>query len=83
VTTVFLLQTRAMVTSSSGGSPMMVRAPIGAVDHSKSPRILGLAWEVAHRCGGELGWRLGLGRDFTNSRIANALYIGENGLSHR
>jgi hypothetical protein len=47
------------------------------VDLREASEMVGLARDVAHRRGGELGWRLGLGQDFMKSRITDALFIGE------
>jgi hypothetical protein len=44
-----------MVTGSSGGSPMTGRALTEAVDLGEAFRMVGLAREVAHWHGGELG----------------------------
>jgi hypothetical protein len=57
---------------SSGGPPTMRRAPAEAVDFREASGMVGSAREAAHRQGGKLGRRLGLGQDFMKSRIANA-----------
>jgi hypothetical protein len=53
------------------------------VDLREASEMVGLARDVAHRCGSELGRRLGLGQDFMKSRITDALFIGGNDLRRR
>jgi hypothetical protein len=53
------------------------------VDLREASRMVGLARDVAHRRGGELGRRLGLGQDFMKLRITDALFIGGNDLRRR
>jgi hypothetical protein len=64
------------VTDSSGGSPTTGRAMTGVVDLRDAFRMVGSAWEAAHRRGGELGRWLGHGQDFKKLRITNAIFIG-------
>jgi hypothetical protein len=47
-----------------------------AMDLGEASGTVGLAREVAHQHGGELGWWLGLGQDFMKSRITTAQFIG-------
>jgi hypothetical protein len=53
-----------MVTNSSGGSPMMGRAPTGVVDLGEASELFGFAREAAHQRDGTIGQWLGLGSVF-------------------
>jgi hypothetical protein len=64
------------VNDSFGGSPMVGRALMGALDNWEASRMVGLAQEASHRHGGELGQWPGLGQYFMKLRIADELFIG-------
>jgi hypothetical protein len=64
VTVVSLIWAWAMAIGSSGGSPMMRRAPTGAVDLGEAFGMVGSVWEAAHRPDDEVGRWLGLGLGF-------------------
>jgi hypothetical protein len=44
----------ALVAAGSGAPPAKPRAPAWVVVFGETPRVVDLAWAVAHQCGGKL-----------------------------